>query len=79
MRDHDEASGKCESVESCKQAREDYRKGIPLSHCGFIGGKLIICCPNEIVKKTKATYTRVANGGSISELSEILIDVTSNI
>lgn len=73
VRDHDEAPGICEAVDNCKQAREDYRKGILLSHCGFISGKLIICCPNIAAKKIELPSTRTATGRSISELSKILI------
>lgn len=70
MRDYDDAPGKCVAVRDCKQAREDYRKGIPLTQCGFIGGKYIICCPDEVATTTTTTTRRPSPGKRISESSE---------
>lgn len=75
MRDYDDAPGECAAVENCKRAREDYRRGVPLTHCGFIGGKLVICCPNQATTTTtKKIAARVSSGKRISELSEIILN-----
>lgn len=67
MRKYDDAPGKCTAVRDCIQAREDHRKGIPLTVCGYIGQELIICCPGQV-----ATVATTSNLKRISELSKIL-------
>lgn len=65
VRKYDDSPGKCTAVRDCKQARDDHRKGIPLTVCGYSGREPIICCPVQV------TITSTSSLKRISELSEI--------
>lgn len=50
--DHDDSPGVCKPKSECQRAIDDSKKGIKFTECGLIGGKYIICCPNQKVSTT---------------------------
>lgn len=58
-RTYDNSAGVCKNVRECPRVREEYKLGIPLTVCAYIGGQPIVCCPRS--------------GGSPSRTSTITI------
>lgn len=65
--DHDESPGVCKPKNECQRAIDDSKKGIKFTECGFIGGKFIICCPNQILNDR---VNLLDSGKRISEQSK---------